>query len=88
MAAAALELHLHHRPLNLTARERVRGPWHIRKVSAYYFRLKNWIARFHDVGTSYLEKYLGLFHALDRAAKDREMSAPMLALALGLGGHH
>jgi transposase-like protein len=88
MAAAARELRLHHEALNLSAGERVRGPWHIQNVNAYHGRLKKWIARFHGVATSYLESYLGWFRALDRAAKNRQMSAPMLALALGLGGHH
>ena len=88
MAAAAHELHLHHEPLNLSAGERVRGPWHIQNVNAYHSRLKSWIARFHGVATSYLENYLGWFRALDRAAKNQQKSAPMLALALGLAGHH
>jgi transposase-like protein len=88
IAAAAHELRLHHEPLNLSAGERVRGPWHIQNVNAYHSRLKSWIARFHGVATSYLENYLGWFRALDRASKHRQASAPMLALALGLGGHH
>lgn len=88
MAAAADELHLQHEPLNLSAGERVRGPWHIQNVNAYHGRLKSWMARFHGVATDYLESYLGWFRALDRASKSRMKAAPMLALALGLGGHH
>ena len=88
MAAAAHELHLHHEAVNLRAGERVRGPWHIQNVNAYHGRLKSWIARFHGVATSYLENYLGWFRALDRASKKRQKSAPMLALAVGLAGHH
>ena len=88
MAAAARKLGLHHEPLNLHADERVRGPWHIQNVNAHHSRLKSWIARFHGVATAYLENYLGWFRALDRASKHRHKSAPMLALALGFGGHH
>ena len=80
MAAAAHELHLHHEPVNLSAGERVRGPWHIQNANAYHARLKSWMARFHGVATSYLENYLGWFRALDR-----QKTAPMLALAAGLG---
>ena len=86
MAAAAHELHLHHEAVNLRAGERVRGPWHIQNVNAYHGRLKSWIARFHGVATSYLENYLGWFRALDRASKNGQKSAPMLALAVGLAG--
>ena len=82
------ELRLHHEPLNLRAGERVCGPWHIQNANAYHSRLKSWLFRFHGVTTSYLEKYLGWFRALDCAGKNRQKSAPMLALAVGLGGHH
>jgi len=40
------------------------------------------------VATSYLENFLGWFRALDRASKTRLKTAPMLALAVGLDGHH
>jgi transposase-like protein len=88
MAAAALGMGLQHEALNLSAGERVRGPWHIQNVNAYHGRLKSWIARFRGVATDYLENYLGWFRAIDRASKSRLKSAPMLALAIGLGGHH
>jgi transposase-like protein len=88
MAAAARDLGLHHEPVNRSAGERVRGPWHIQNANAYHSRLKSWITRFKGVATDYLENYLGWFRALDRASKNRRKSAPMLALALGLGEHH
>lgn len=88
MAATARELQLQHEPLNLSAGERVRGPWHIQNANGYHSRLKGWIARFRGVATDYLESYLGWFRALDRASTGRQTSAPMLALALGLIGHH
>ena len=88
MAAAAHELHLHHEAVNLRAGERVRGPWHVQNVNAHHGRLKSWIARFNGVATSYLENYLGWFRALDRASKNQQKSAPMLALAVGLAVHH
>jgi transposase-like protein len=88
MAAAARDMGLQHEALNLSAGERVRGPWHIQNVNAYHGRLKSWIARFRGVATDYLENYLGWFRALERASKSRLKSAPMLALAIGLEGHH
>jgi transposase-like protein len=88
MAAAARELRVHHEAVNLRAGAHVRGPWHIQNVNAYHGRLKSWLARFQGVATSYLENYLGWFRALDRASKNRQKSAPMLALAVGLGQHH
>jgi ISXO2-like transposase domain len=88
MAAAAKELGVQHEPVNLSAGQRVRGPWHIQNANAYHSRLKGWIARFKGVATDYLESYLGWFRALDRATKTRLKVAPMLALAVGLGAHH
>lgn len=42
-----------------TQAERVReGAFHIQNVNAYHSRLKNWMARFHGVATSYLVNYL------------------------------
>lgn len=88
MAATATELGVPHEALNLSAGERVRGPWHIQNANAYHGRLKGWIARFKGVATDYLESYLGWFRALDRASKKPPKSAPLLALALGLNDHH
>lgn len=88
MAAAAIDLGVQHVALNLSAGQRVRGPWHIQNVNAYHGELKKWIARFRGVATDYLESYLGWFRALERASKRRLKSAPILALALGLEGHH
>ena len=87
MAAAAKELGVQHESLNVRAGERVRGPWHIQNVNAYHGRLKSWIARFRGVATDYLEDYLVWFRALERASKSRLKAAPMLALAVGLGGY-
>lgn len=88
MAAAANELRVQHEVLNLSAGERVRGPWHIQNANAYHGRLKGWIARFKGVATDYLQSYLGWFRALDRATRTRSKAAPLLGLALGLEGHH
>jgi len=84
MAATAKELCVHHEAMNLSAGERVRGPWHIQNANAYHGRLKGWMHRFRGVATSYLESYLGWFRALDRASRSRSKGAPMLKLALGL----
>lgn len=88
MAAAARELGVQHESVNLSAGQRVRGPWHIQNANGYHSRLKGWIARFKGVATDYLESYLGWYRALDRASKTRQAAAPMLALAVGLAGHH
>lgn len=86
MAATAKELGVHHEAMNLSAGERVRGPWHIQNVNAYHGRLKGWMHRFRGVATAYLESYLGWFRALDRARRGRNQGPPMLRLALGLEG--
>jgi hypothetical protein len=86
MAAAAKEMGVHHEAMNLSAGERVRGPWHIQNANAYHGRLKGWMHRFKGVATSYLESYLGWFRALDRATRSRAPFPPMLRLALGLEG--
>ena len=88
MAAAAKELRVQHEAVNLSVGERVRGPWHIQNANAYHGRLNAWLVRFKGVATSYLESYVGWFRALDRASKRRLRTAPMLALAVGLDGHH
>jgi hypothetical protein len=86
IAAAAKEMGVHHEAMNLSAGERVRGPWHIQNANAYHGRLKGWMHRFKGVATSYLESYLGWFRALDRATRSRAPFPPMLRLALGLEG--
>ena len=53
--------------MNLSAGERVRGPWHIQNAKVRHGRLKGWMHRFRGVATSYLESYPGWFRALDRA---------------------
>lgn len=86
MAAAAIDLKVQHEALNLSAGERVGGPWHVQNANGYHSRLKGWIARFKGVATDYLQSYLGWFRALDRAGKKPRKSAPLLALAIGLEG--
>lgn len=88
MAAAAQDLGVQHEALNLSAGQRVRGPWHIQNVNAYHARLKGWVARFRGVATDYLQSYLGWFRALDRAGSGGRQSAPLLALAIGVAMHH
>ena len=88
LAAAAVALGVQHQAVNQSKGQRVRGPWRTQNVNAYHSRLKGWIDRFKGVSTSYLENYLGWFRAVDRAAKNPQKTAPMLALAIGLGDHH
>ena len=86
MAATAKEMGVHHEAMNLSAGERVRGPWHIQNANSYHGRLKGWMDRFRGVATSYLESYLGWFRALDGATRSRDRAPHMLRLALGLDG--
>lgn len=51
MAATAKQIGVHHEAMNLSAGERVRGPWHIQNVNAYHGRLKGWMHRFRGVAT-------------------------------------
>lgn len=65
--AAAREMGLAHRPVNLQRGIRViDGAFHIQNVNAYDSRLKQWMARFHGVATKYLEDYLGWRRMLER----------------------
>lgn len=84
LAAAAKEIGVTHRPVNVSAGCRViAGVYHIQNVNAYDSRLKNWIRRFHGVATKYLDSYLGWFRTLDRSAKAELQPAWLLELALG-----
>ena len=87
LAAAARHIGVEHRALNVSAGQRVRGPWHIQNVNAYHGRLKEWMRRFHGVATSYLASYLGWFRTLDRSATTRTQPVYLLSLALGHAGH-
>lgn len=82
LAAAAKEMGVTHRPVNIKAGQRViAGVYHIQNVNAYDSRLKNWIRRFQGVATKYLESYLGWFRALDRSDRNGWNPASLLALA-------
>lgn len=87
LGAAARHIGVEHRALNMTAGQRVQGPWHIQNVNAYHGRLKEWMRRFHGIATSYLASYLGWFRALDRSAPTRLQPVCLLALALGHAAH-
>jgi len=58
-----------HQAVNLSAGERVRtsveGAIHVQNVNAYHRRFKEWLARFHGVGSRRLPNYLGWHWALD-----------------------
>jgi len=84
LAAVARKLGIEHHVLNMSKGPRVQGPWHIQNVNAYHGRLKNWMARFKGVATSYLASYLGWFRANDRSAHSPGQAASMLVLAVGL----
>lgn len=84
LAAVARKLGIEHHVLNMSKGPRVQGPWHIQNVNAYHGRLKNWMARFKGVATSYLASYLGWFRAIDRSAQTHGQAASILAIAVGL----
>jgi len=84
LAAAAKEIGITHRPINLAAGQRViAGVYHIQNVNAFDSRLKNWMRRFHGVATKYLDSYLGWFRTLDRSVTTSLLPASFLALACG-----
>ena len=85
LAAAAKEMGITHRPVNLAAGRRVvAGVYHVQNVNAFDARLKGWMQRFHGVATRYLSNYLGWFRALDRSPGSKPEPASLLALAAGM----
>jgi transposase-like protein len=87
LAAAAKELGVDHRPVNVSAGQRViAGVFHIQNVNAFDSRLKTWMRRFNGVATKYLDSYLGWFRALDRSITSDWNSQRFLQLAVS-GAH-
>lgn len=85
LAAAAKEIGVTHRPVNVSAGQRViAGVYHIQNINAYDSRLKNWIRRFHGVATKYLDSYLGWFRTNDRSGPLGLQPASFLASAVRL----
>lgn len=83
LAAAAREIGVTHRPVNLSAGIRVvAGVYHVQNVNAYDSRLKDWMRRFKGVATRYLDTYLGWYRAIDRTRGGSLKPASMLALAV------
>jgi transposase len=78
------QLHLVHKPINLSAGIRVvDNAFHVQNVNAYDSRLKTWMIRFHGVATKYLPNYLGWRRCLERFA---ETLTPSLFLAQAIAG--
>ena len=65
---------LTHRVVRNREGERVVGAYHIQHVNGYHSRLKEWMARFHGVATSYLRNYLGWRRMLERDGKEIDIS--------------
>lgn len=84
LAAAASHIGVEHRAVNISAGQRVRGPWHINNVNGYHSRLKGWMRRFNGVASSYLSSYLGWFRALQRLPINPHTPLALLALAIGV----
>lgn len=85
LAAAAKQIGIAHRPVNISAGQRVvAGVYHIQNVNAYDSRLKNWMRRFHGVATKYLDNYLGWFRTLDRSASTGLKPARLLEMAISV----
>jgi transposase-like protein len=86
LCAAAREIGITHRPINLSAGIRVVGKvYHVQNVNAYDSRLKLWMNRFHGVATHYLANYLGWRRLIDRTHDVLSPRDVMLA-ALGMNG--
>jgi len=64
--AFAHKYHFILKTINASAKEHVRGIYHIQNVNAYDSRLKEWMKHFHGVATKYLDSYLGWMRLLDR----------------------
>ncbi len=85
LGAAAREIGITHRPINLAAGIRVVGKvYHVQNVNAYDSRLKEWMIRFHGVATHYLANYLGWRRMIDPAHGSLSPRAVLFA-ALGMG---
>lgn len=83
LAAAAREMGVTHRPVNLSAGIRViAGVYHVQNVNAYDSRLKDWMRRFKGVATRYLDSYLGWFRTVDRERCGSMKPAVLLASAV------
>lgn len=84
LAAAARDLGIIHRSVNLSAGIRVIGKvYHTQNVNAYGSRLKQWMRQFHGVATRYLENYLGWRRMIERQA-DSLSPQSILSTALKL----
>lgn len=86
LGAAAREIGITHRPVNLAAGIRVvHKVFHVQNVNAYDSRLKQWMARFHGVATHYLANYLGWRRMIDPTHGSLSPRAVLFA-ALGMSG--
>jgi len=79
--AFAKKYHYALETINSSAKEYVRGIFHVQNVNAYDSRLKEWMKHFHGVATKYLDSYLGWMRLLDR---EKDITARQL-LALFSG---
>ena len=86
LGAAAREIGIAHRPVNLAAGIRVVSKvYHVQNVNAYDSRLKEWMHRFHGIATHYIANYLGWRRLIDRSHGVLSPRTVMLA-ALGMSG--
>lgn len=84
ICAAAKQLHIAHRAVNLSAGVRVlAGVYHVQNVNAYGSRLKTWMIRFHGVATKYLTRYLGWRRLFEQFGQNMT-PANLIRAALGL----
>ena len=64
--AFAKKNHFELKTVNISAKEHVKGIYHVQNANAYDSRLKAWMQHFHGVATKYLASYLGWMRLLDR----------------------
>jgi ISXO2-like transposase domain len=84
LAAAVHHIDAEHHVINLSAGQRVIGPWHNNNVNGYHSWLKNWLRRFKGMASPYLHHYLGCFGVLERFKPVHLAPQALLALAIGI----
>ena len=85
LGAAAREMGIAHRPVNLAQGIRaIAGVYHVQNVNAYDSRLKTWMRRFHGVATRHPANCLGWRRPIERCNNATQPRNILLA-ALGMG---
>lgn len=65
---------VHHEPVNIARKQRVRGPYHIQTVNALHKHFHDFMAGFKGVATKYLPNYLEWFRMVGHHHADTRFS--------------